>query len=501
MLRANADKDVFLRHAGIMGLVGTADRQALLSAAKDNSRSVRMAVLVAMRQRQMPEIAHFLQDRDQLIIMDGVRAINDLPITEALPQLAGLIEHPSGVEMLDWRVINANARVGGEANAVALATYAARNDAPEKLRCEAVLALSEWASPNPRDRVTGLVRPLAARDGRPATVALRPVIRQLMASAPDSVKQETVVAMNKLAMTEMMPVIFVAAVDTGASSRLRVLALDTLSAYHDSRLAEAVKVAVADNDATVRATGNRLQASIKTGGAADTLGAVVENGKTLGEKQGALATLGTMEDQSADTVLAAWLDKLIAGKVPREIQLDLLDAAARKRSSDLVKGKLKEYTDSQPQDDEFLGFREALYGGDAEAGRKIFFERPDASCVRCHKVKGEGGAVGPELTGIITRHDREYILESILFPNKQIAPGFESLMVEMKAGQTYAGVVKSQDDEYLNLFSIEDNAVVKLRKSDIQKQVKGQSPMPEGLGNILKKDDLRNLVEFLATAK
>ena len=71
----------------------------------------------------------------------------------------------------------------------------------------------------------------------------------------------------------------------------------------------------------------------------------------------------------------------------------------------------------------------------------------------------------------------------------------------MKAGQTYAGIVKSQDDQVLNLFSIEDNTVVKLQKSGIEKMVKGQSPMPEGIGKILSKDDLRNLVEYLATAK
>jgi quinoprotein glucose dehydrogenase len=109
--------------------------------------------------------------------------------------------------------------------------------------------------------------------------------------------------------------------------------------------------------------------------------------------------------------------------------------------------------------------------------------------------------VGPDLTGIITRHDREYILESILFPNKQIAPGFESALVEMNAGQTYAGIVKSQDDKELNLFSIEDNALLRLKKVDIKTQTKGQSPMPEGMGSILTKQDLRNLVEFLATLK
>jgi quinoprotein glucose dehydrogenase len=116
-------------------------------------------------------------------------------------------------------------------------------------------------------------------------------------------------------------------------------------------------------------------------------------------------------------------------------------------------------------------------------------------------VQGEGGIVGPDLTGIITRHDREYILESILFPNKSIAPGYESVVVEMNGGQIYAGILQSQTDDELTLLSSEDNAIVKLKKSGIKRQVKGQSPMPSGLGRILSKEDLRNLTEFLATAK
>ncbi len=133
MLRENADKDVFLRHAGVMGLLGTADQAALLELARDESRSVRMAALLSMRRRHLPEVATFLHDADQLIVMDAARAINDLPITAALPQLAALIEHPTGVEMLDWRIINASFRLGGEKNATALATYATSNDAPSNV--------------------------------------------------------------------------------------------------------------------------------------------------------------------------------------------------------------------------------------------------------------------------------------------------------------------------------------------------------------------------------
>ncbi|HZV33401.1 MAG TPA: c-type cytochrome, partial [Verrucomicrobiae bacterium] len=258
--------------------------------------------------------------------------------------------------------------------------------------------------------------------------------------------------------------------------------------------------AVADSDENVRNEGNRLEASLKPDNAITVVADVLQKG-SITEKQGALKMLDTIQGNAADKLIADYIGKLIAGTLPKEIELELLQAAGAHRASELVKEKLQEYTASQSTNDEFAGYRETLYGGDAEAGRKIFLERPDASCVRCHQIHGQGGKVGPDLTGIITRHNREYILESILYPNKQIAPGFESVLVEMKNGQSYAGVVKSQDDQYLNIFSVEDNSLVKLKKADIKTQVKGPSPMPEGMGNILSKQDLRNLVEFLATLK
>ena len=61
--------------------------------------------------------------------------------------------------------------------------------------------------------------------------------------------------------------------------------------------------------------------------------------------------------------------------------------------------------------------------------------------------------------------------------------------------------MKHQDDHELTLVSTDDGTIVKLNKDDIEKTVKGQSAMPEGMGGILTKTDIRNLVEFLATQK
>ena len=104
------------------------------------------------------------------------------------------------------------------------------------------------------------------------------------------------------------------------------------------------------------------------------------NDGTLTEKQGALSILGTLPGSAANKLVAQWLDKLLARKVPKEIQFDLLEAADQRTGSG-IKAKLRKYRNRQPKDDEFKGYRETLYGGDADAGKKIFMERPEAGCI------------------------------------------------------------------------------------------------------------------------
>jgi len=61
MLRENADKDPYLRHAGVMALTWIGDTDALLAAAKDGSSAVRMGVLLALRRLHRDEIATFFE--------------------------------------------------------------------------------------------------------------------------------------------------------------------------------------------------------------------------------------------------------------------------------------------------------------------------------------------------------------------------------------------------------------------------------------------------------
>ena len=141
-----------------------------------------------------------------------------------------------------------------------------------------------------------------------------------------------------------------------------------------------------------------------------------------------------------------------------------------------------------------------MFGGQASDGRRIFFEKPEAQCVRCHRINGQGGDVGPDLTHVASQRDRRYFLESVVLPNKQIAQGFDSVIVILKDGDSQAGVLKNETPEEL-ILNTADKGLVTIKKTDIQSRRASLSPMPEGLGQILSKQDLRNLVEFLSTLK
>jgi quinoprotein glucose dehydrogenase len=138
-----------------------------------------------------------------------------------------------------------------------------------------------------------------------------------------------------------------------------------------------------------------------------------------------------------------------------------------------------------------------LSAGNAARGRKLFADRADWGCLRCHKLRGEGGDVGPELAGIGAKKGRPYVLESILQPNRTIAPGFESIIATRHDDTVVVGVLKEETDEALVIQSPEEGRVT-VKKSELKSRDRAPSSMPDGLGELMTRSELRDLVEALS---
>jgi putative heme-binding domain-containing protein len=138
--------------------------------------------------------------------------------------------------------------------------------------------------------------------------------------------------------------------------------------------------------------------------------------------------------------------------------------------------------------------------GDAERGRKIFFEQ-GGLCAKCHRVGGQGTDFGPDLSHIATKYKRPDILDNILNPSKTIAQGFANYTVKTKSNDVYTGLLVSKSDKEIVL----KDATLKpihIPATDVERMIEQKiSAMPEGLLADLTPQQAADMLEFLVMQK
>jgi quinoprotein glucose dehydrogenase len=218
---------------------------------------------------------------------------------------------------------------------------------------------------------------------------------------------------------------------------------------------------------------------------------------TIREKQGALDILADLARPEADALIAKNL-KVKDSYV--EIELDLLEAGTRRSADPAVKAALNDRVADQPKNDPLAGYRATLFGGDTTKGKATFEQNTAVYCLRCHKINGQGGEVGPDLTGVGKRQTREYLATSVVHPNAAIAQGFETVVVSLSDGRIISGVFKSEDAKTLRLVSVEGKPI-DVPKASIEERKRGPSAMPDDVAKKLSKFEVRDLVEFLSSLR
>lgn len=513
----NKDRDPHLRHAAVQALINIGDIDAVFKegrraegqlrwAAKDAEaeRAVRLAAVLVLRGVNDKRVAHFLNDADELVVIEAARAINDLPIDAGTDGLARLSERyvsrkDQPADALWRRIVNANFRLGRTDNARAILDVVKSTHVREAIRLEALTCLGEWGNPTPRDRVTGFWRPLEKRDGQTVARLVEEQLPALLSNTAGKTQIELTKLVDRLKIKADEAFFIDWVGDNRRSAEARIASLHLLANRKAKDLTQAIQIAVASDQPALRAVARELLCDLKSPDAYDTLKSAIDGGTTL-EKQRAIRALARLKDDRATKLLSPYFERMGTDLTPPELQLDVLEAA-RTRNSALWSRLSNELAGKPDYAERMRIYRVTLRGGDAERGRHVFVSHPVAQCIRCHKVDGHGGESGPNLNIIAPKANgnREHFLESLLFPSKKLTHGFGVIAIELTSGKIVSGTVRSEDKTKIVLVP-SDGKPIEVLLADIESRSNGISPMPE-MGPVLTMDEMRDVIEFLATLK
>lgn len=144
----------------------------------------------------------------------------------------------------------------------------------------------------------------------------------------------------------------------------------------------------------------------------------------------------------------------------------------------------------------YQGLKEEFIG-DIEKGKRVY---DAALCSSCHRMRGEGGISGPDLSQIHTRFERMEIANAIFSPNEAISDQYAFTLFHLKDGKKIAGKIKSENDERVIIMPnpYSTTQTVELAKPDIvDRALSPVSPMPPSLLNRLNESEITELFAYL----
>jgi putative heme-binding domain-containing protein len=223
---------------------------------------------------------------------------------------------------------------------------------------------------------------------------------------------------------------------------------------------------------------------------------------------------GRIDGEAKDAVVAALatrantaamlLDAVAAGRIPRgevdalllrQIQLLGDDTLVQRVASmwpkqRLIPGdklkRINEYRQRlEPQ---------TLASANVTNGKAIYTK----TCGQCHKLFGDGGAIGPELTGS-QRSNLAYLLENMLDPSAVVPEQYRMSIVTLGDGRVMSGIVGEQNERTVVLQTpterlvLERSAIESIKPSEL-------SLMPDGQLDTMRDDEVRDLIAYLMSS-
>lgn len=497
LIEQNKDADVYIRHAAVLALSRIGQVEPIAALATSSNRSLRIAAVLVLRRLASPEVARFLSDSDMYIVAEAARAIHDdLSIPAALPALAATLRNASITsEVIIRRAINACLRVGTAKEIDLLVAYVQRNDISDAMRAEAIATMGTWGDPSVLDRVDGRHRGKLDRNAQDVVTKIQPIIPSFIRSKNTEVLNATGQLVAELGIKD------VASEQTQLFlnhpiARVRGGQLTSLIKMKDMNLPLLIQKGMEDSSRIVRslAMGSLDKIAISKAQLPTIVQPIFEKGTVI-EQQQVLQSMAKMDPANTTDVLQDLIARMLQSKLPAGIKLDLMEAVEATKEAKLV-AQLDALRTKGTLTDEF---KEALFGGNIQAGNSIFNRNQAAQCARCHIVGGEGGNVGPSLKGIASKLTREQLLQALIEPSARIAPGYGTISLKLTDGEEVSGLLISETEQEIQLKTGEAEPL-RIAVGRIKSRENYPSSMP-AMGSMLSKREIRDVVEYLASLK
>jgi putative heme-binding domain-containing protein len=501
LLKTNNNADAFLRNAAVVGLQNMNDLDAVLMLADAPSAAVRLAVLLVLRRTGDARITRFLDDKDERLVSEAIRAINDRRIDAAEPALAthlrryigGAADAARPSTLNFCRLMNAAVRQGRATDIQTLFDLSADPALPTGIRALALYRLVDWNEPYAVDRTIGQLRelPQGRIDGRAA-------IKRWVASHLADAEGEILAALYYLATVyelRLDPQSVERQVLTTAAHRdERIEALNVLLQNPTDTVSDTLEILLTDRDESIRLAGlNAMATAFPKQAEAHFTRLLTSN--SVSERQAVVRALKTSSSAVAVRLLAETMEQLLAEKSGlREIELELVEACEA-RQEPAIKDALAAYRKSLTPDDTLADFRGTLYGGNKRAGRPLTRDNGKAQCLVCHSIRGGGGVVAPDLSKIGERATREYLLQSLIDPSAVVVPGYGNMTVTLKDGSTISGSLVKDGKEGL-VLRMPDKSEKTVAVADLKTRSAAISTMPP-MGTLMSKHEIRDIIDFL----
>ena len=139
---------------------------------------------------------------------------------------------------------------------------------------------------------------------------------------------------------------------------------------------------------------------------------------------------------------------------------------------------------------------ERLATADVVNGRKVYKK----TCASCHLLYGEGGKIGPDLTGS-NRANLDYLLLNSIDPSYDVPAAYKMVRILTEDGRTVNGVIAEEDAVRVVLKTVENPRLVIPKSAIDERAVSRKSMMPEGQLEALRPQEVFDLIKYLRTTE